>query len=1003
MKKKQKIGFGIWCGVSAVLAGATIFLNCFAASYDSALVWQLGTIGGASNTEGATFDSLEAADEHLREVTNHDIIEEGTVLLKNDNEALPLNKSTEKISVFGMSSILWTTIDRIKTTKDAVLADALEDYGFQMNSELRKFYKTSSHTNWGTADPKGDGTDPGTWAIDEVPQSEYTDTVKNSYKDYNDAAIVVFSRSCGEGADLPRSMDRFGGGQESYLELSKDEKDLLAAVKSAGFKKTIVILHSANPFQMDFLKDDYGIDSILWVAGTGAGDGGIKALCEILAGDSSPSGKLVDTFCYDNLSSPAMQNFGDFRYVDESGNLTGYSYLNYAESIYVGYKYYETRYEDSVLRQGNAGNYRYEDDVCYPFGHGLSYTDFEWSNFRGEFDDDTDEYTFEIHVENIGEKAGKDVVELYAQSPYTDYDRTHGVEKASVQLVGYAKTSLLEPGQSEDITVSVPLEELKAYDAKGEKTYILDAGTYFFTAAKDSHDAINNILSKKGKSTTDGMDRNGDAALVYEYVLDTMDNESFSTGVDGEKITNRFDEAALEDAPYLSRSDWSVLDDDGLRYASGTQEGVSQTTDASGFAYIHRVSKEDDEQLRLTGWEASLNPGAENDKSSRETQSDQDGLAFQDMAFAEYDDERWDALLDKIDLDTMHTIYAASASGPADIAAIDKSRDFWYDGPEGIHTLQGLAQIMIAATWNRSLADAYGEINGEIACLDNYNGWYAPGVNLHRSPFSGRNYEYFSEDSFLTGDMAVSVSLGAARKGLNVVPKHFALNDQETNRNGNNSVATYATEQTIRETYLSIFEKLVKKGQLKGIMASMNRIGNIRARNDYRLNIEVARNEWGYQGFFITDYISSMTPEDSLACLAGGMNAVLSGMAQKLPTASLEDPSVKALLRESMHRLLYFSVNSRLAGVKGGSGLPVYVLLLVLADVLVFGLIAWGTVLKLLGYRLANADVLDEKKARRHKIHTIVYWSVVAAVVAAVLIVFFTWGLPLLRQALKIQ
>ena len=215
MNKKQRIGFGAWCAVSAVLAGTLIFLNCFAASYDSALVWQLGTIG-------ATFDSLEKAENHLREVTNHDIIEEGTVLLKNDNAALPLNKKTEKISVFGMSSVLWTTVDRIKTKKEAVLADALEDYGFQMNTELRKFYKTSSHINWGTADPKGDGTDPGTWTIDEIPQSEYTDAVKNSYKEYDDAAIVVISRSCGEGADLPRNMDRFGGGKESYLELSKE-------------------------------------------------------------------------------------------------------------------------------------------------------------------------------------------------------------------------------------------------------------------------------------------------------------------------------------------------------------------------------------------------------------------------------------------------------------------------------------------------------------------------------------------------------------------------------------------------------------------------------------------------------------------------------------------------------------------------------------------------------------------------------------------------------------
>lgn len=1001
-KKKQKIGFGIWCGVSAVLAGALIFGNCLAASYDSALVWQLGMIGGAGNTEGATFDSLEAAENHLENVTNHDIIEEGTVLLKNENSALPLDKSKDRISVFGMSSILWTTVDRIKTTKDAVLADALEDYGFAMNSELRKFYKTSSHTNWGTADPKGDGTDPGTWTIDEIPQEEYPQSVKDSYAQYNDAAIVVLSRSCGEGADLPRSMDRFGGGEESYLELSQNEKDLLEAVKNAGFKKTIVILHAANPFQMDFLKADYGIDALLWVAGTGSGDGGIQALCELIAGDSNPSGHLVDTYCYDNFSSPAMQNFGDFRYVDADGKTTGYSYLNYAEGIYVGYKYYETRYEDKVLGLGNAGDYLYSEEVCYPFGYGLSYTDFSWSDFHGTYDANSEEYVFEVTCRNEGERDGKDVIELYAQSPYTDCDRENGIEKASVQLVGYAKTDILEPNQEEKVTIRVPLEELKTYDANKAKTYILDAGDYYFTAAEDSHQAINNILAKKGKTVSDGMDEEGDASLVFQDRREERDETTFSTGADGKAITNRFDDAKLSDATYLSRSDWSAMEEDGLRYSTGTLLSLSQTTDESGFVYTHVVDPEDDAQLRLTGWEASQNPNESEDYEGFQPSGDGE-ITFQDMAFSDYDDDRWETLLNEIDLSTMKSIYEASASGAANIDSIGKSRDYWYDGPEGIHSLKGLAQIMIGATWNKQLASDYGEINGEIACLDNYNGWYAPGVNLHRTPFSGRNYEYVSEDSFLTADVAVQIGLGAQKKGLNIVPKHFVLNDQETNRNGNNSVATYIQEQALRETYLSVFEKLVKKADLKGMMASMNRIGNIRARNDYRLTTEVARNEWGFDGFFITDYIGSMTEEESLACLAGGMNAVLSGMAQSLPEGSLEDKGVQSLLKESLHHLLYFSANSRLAGVKGGSGIAVYVLLLIVADVLVFGLIAWGTILKLLGYRLANNENATEKQKRNLKIHTIVYWSIVAAVVIAVIIVFFVWALPLLRQGLKIQ
>ena len=430
MKKSQKIRLAVVSAICAAVLVIMIVLNCIAASYNNVLITQFGKVGETSAQGQSDYDTLEEALNDFTANMNERVVEEGAVLLKNDG-ALPLNKESEAVSVFGMSSTLWMTLDKIKTAKDAVFANALEDYGFKVNGTLRAFYNRSSHTDWGIGDNKGDGSSAGSWKIDEVPQSEYTDEVKQSYSNYNDAAIVVISRSSGEGADLPRNMDRFGGSaDEHYLQLTKDERDMLTAVNNAGFKKVIVLLHSANPVQMDFV-DEYGVDAVIWAPGTGAGTGGINALCKLIAGDANFSGRIVDTYSYDNLSSPAMQNFGDYRFLDANGNMIDassngsgyYSYINYAEGIYVGYKYYETRYEDKVLGTDGVGDYDYEEVVAYPFGYGLSYTDFEWSDFTGSYDEVSDEFTFTVNVKNTGEEAGKEVVQLYMQSPYTDYDR----------------------------------------------------------------------------------------------------------------------------------------------------------------------------------------------------------------------------------------------------------------------------------------------------------------------------------------------------------------------------------------------------------------------------------------------------------------------------------------------------------------------------------------------------------------------------------------------------
>ncbi len=1005
LSKKQIIVTAIWSAVSAILIAVLIWGNVFAASFDQILSDFFGRTGeGISGAGNLTYQSdYKTKDDALNAFSdlNKEIIKEGTVLLRNENKALPLKKEAS-VSIFGMSSTLWMTLDRVPQTKNATLANSLEDYGFNVNGTLRKFYNTSKHTKWGQGDPKGNGDGEGDWTIDEVPQSEYTDSVKNSYSQYSDAAIIVISRGSGEGADLPRSMDRFGGDADKhYLQLTKDEEDLFEAVGKAGFKKTIVILHSAGAFQMDFVKN-YKVDAVLWVAGTGVG--GIDSIAPILAGDINPSGKLVDTYSYDNYSSPAMQNFGDSRFVDANGNLTGYSYVNYAEGVYVGYKYYETRYEDVVLNRGNAGAYDYDSIVAAPFGYGLSYTEFKWSDYSCEYNSETDSFDISVKVTNIGDKPGKDVVQIYSQSEYTAYDGEKGIEKPSVNLCGFAKTGeLAKNGGNEIVTINVPRYELAVYDAKGEGTYILDAGNHFITAATDAHSAVNNILKAKGVSV------DGTAELVKNFNYENIDAQSYSVGV-----TNKFDNAILNDATYLSRNNWSVMDGKGvswtnmsnskLTYAANVKDGISNTTNAAKSVNTATVSEQVLNALKATGWAASNNPNAI-DSYEAITTNAANGLKLAEMIGLEYGNEKWEQLLDMLDVTTLHNLYKTGAYSTIEISSISKPITHEYDGPEGLHVVYGTAETMISATWNKDIAEKYGSINGSIGVLDKVNGWYAPGIDIHRTPFSGRNYEYFSEDSFLSGIMGTKITVGAQSKGLNVVLKHMALNDQESNRDANGAVATFCGEQAIREIYLRPFEMCVKDGNALGIMQGMNRIGTTRCRSNYNLNVGVVRDEWKFNGLIITDY-NIMDTEESMACIAGGCNLQLYG--QGNPLTETQSTGVQYMLREAAHHVLYFVANSNAlngftADTQYSAGVANYVLILAALDIFIVAMLGLGLWLKLYGYKLKNDGCQDEKILKKNKILNIIYWAVVAAFVIAVVVVFFAWGLPLLKQAFEIS
>ncbi|MCQ2797625.1 MAG: glycoside hydrolase family 3 C-terminal domain-containing protein [Bacilli bacterium] len=1011
MKKRQKTVLALWAGVSALLIGALVAGNVYASSWDQILGEYFGYVGESTSGTGekkfvSEFSSQEEVVEAIR-ANNRETTGEGAVLIRNEKNALPLS-SGNNVSVFGITSTFWFDLDRLSDKKSSPMNAQLKENGINLNKELSLFYKTSNHTAWGNADPKGDGDGAGEWKIDEIPYSEYTETVKNSYKDFNDAAIIVISRSCGEGADLPRATDRWGGSKDKhYLELSAEEEQLFQAVKDADFKKRIVVVHTDNAFELSFI-DKYDIDAVLWVAGTGT-EGGAP-VGDILTGKINPSGRTVDTFTTDNLSAPVMQNFGDYRFVDSNGDETGFSYVNCAEGIYVGYKYYETRYEDILTHRGGAGSFDYDSLVVASMGHGLSYTDFTWSDYTCNYNDETDQFDISVNVKNSGTKyAGKDVVEIYSQSEYTNYDIEKGIEKAAVNLVGFAKTSLLNPGEVENIKISVDRKELASFDSSTGK-YLLEKGNNYLAAGRNAHDALNNILTERNVITT------GNTALVGKYVVETDDFNTYS-----EKVSNKFSDCKLEDAKYLSRSNWSVMEEigtstwvngakTGLLYADGMKSGISNTTNGNKDVNYKVVSEARLARLSATGWAASGNPHDPNDKTIYpDVLFDQPGDAvLADAMGKDYDDPIWDEILDKVKLDEARHIYEFGCYNIPEMPAIVKPALHAADGPEGVGQKNGCAQVLIASTWNKNLMEKYGKLQGEYGLWGGAQGWYAPGMNLHRSPFSGRNYEYTSEDPFMTGATAIMIIRGATSKGLATVAKHMAMNGQETNRQATGAVATYATEQCMRETYLKAFEMIIHDGNTYGIMQSMNRVGDIRARSNYQMNVALAEEEWGYTGYYVTDYNNIPNPQEVLACLAGGCNAQLYGSGNKLADSDMKLNGVRYLLRDTAHRILNYSIHSStMDGFTKDStystGVPVYVLMLVAVDVVVVAILASGILLTLRNYSLANRNCTDAGVLKANKILNIVYWAIVATFIIAAIVIFFSWGLPLLKQAFEIK
>ena len=797
---------------------------------------------------------------------------EGAALLVNKNNALPLLRG-DKITPFSQSSfnLLYggtgsgqVSADTAITLKSALDTVMGED---TVNADQWKFLATCGYKRV-NADTTGGN--QAQYRINEIPWSEYPEALKNTWANYGDVALVVLARSGGEGADLPSGLEELEEYMTDgdYLQLCQEELDMfenLKALKEDGtFKKIVVLLNSSNTLQLDFI-DEYDIDAVLWIGDVGMT--GILGVADILVGDVNPSGRIVDTFLKDNHSSPAMQNFGAYDWTngadydvataqnntDEGINKCNKNYVVYQEGIYVGYRYYETRYEDYVLGQGNAGDYVYDDDVAFPFGYGLSYTDFEYSNFSVA--EEGDHFTVEVDVTNTGAVDGKHTVQIYFQSPYTQYDVENAVEKASVELCGFDK-QLIAAGETEHYTITVDKEDLTSYDYTNAKTYILEDGDYYFTVGKDAHNAVNNILMAKGADTS-RMSGTGDAALAYKWTNSNFDATTYAvSSVTGNAITNRFDNANLnlysgnggQTVTYLTRNDWTGT--------FPTTQSLAITEDMWADGLTH----EDEGRTAIVErMIAELYPDA-----TMPTVGASGSLTASDLAMAEADDTRWDELVSEIPYSEMtNLVYNGfHLTQPVDSINLPGTND--ENGPQGftkslvggISAMAYTSEDVMASTYNLSLIESMGKCIGEdfLHATDGsgtpFTGIYGPGANIHRTPYSGRNFEYYSEDGWLSGEVAAVEVAAIQSRGVYVFTKHFALNDQEEGRYG---IATWANEQAIREVFLEGFEGSVVGGGGMGVMSSFNRLGVVWSGAHYGLMTGVLREEWGMKGAAITD------------------------------------------------------------------------------------------------------------------------------------------------------
>ncbi|MEQ2740673.1 glycoside hydrolase family 3 N-terminal domain-containing protein [Bifidobacterium adolescentis] len=819
--------------------------------------------------------TVSKANELAKEVQS-----EAITMLKNDDSNLPL--SNKKVNVFG-----WGSTNPVyggtgsgsmsKQYKTVSLLDGMKQAGLKTNTELGKLY-----TDYRKDRPEV-GMFAQDWTLPEVPAKQYSDKLVSDAKDFSDEAVVVLTRVGGEGADLPTDMkakgityknnskdyDDFQKG-ESFLQLSKTERDMIDLVTS-NFKKVTLVYNGANTFQFDFLNDYPQIQSVVWCPP--AGQTGFSALGEVLAGETNPSGKTSDTFLKDLTKSVSYNNFGKFEYTnmaDKAAKYKGFTgddvtaipgFVNYSEGIYVGYKFYETASDEGLIN--------YDDTVAFPFGYGLSYTSFDQKldsvKYKGG------KVTVTATVTNTGDKAGKDVVEAYYNPPYTD----GGIEKASKNLAGFEKTKELQPGESQKVTVKFDDDDMASYDYKGAKAYVLEKGDYDISIQSDSHHVIDH------KAIT---------------VKDTVTYDSDSNTHNGDKTvaTNQFDDVA-GDVTYLSRADHFA------NYKEATAAPTNFKMSDKAKETFYNNSNYDPKKF-------------DKDSDKMPTTGAKNGLKLSDMYGKDYDDADWDKLLDQLTFDDMDNLIANGGYGTQAVKSVGKIQLTDADGPAslnnnftGVGSIGFPASTAFACTWNKDLAKQFGEMIGAMAHDMHVAGWYAPAMNIHRNAFSGRTFEYFSEDSLLSGVMASSEISGAKSKGVYSFMKHFALNDQETKRT--EMLCTWTNEQAMREIYLKPFEMSVKEGGAQAVMSSFNYIGNTYAGADSALLQTVLRGEWGFKGFVLTDYFGGYGYQNADQEVRAGNDSMLATTKITNHITDKSATSVKAM-RQAAHNILYTAANS---------------------------------------------------------------------------------------------
>lgn len=914
-EKKNKTKRRLWRGLTTTTASllalslsASMVIDTFRTDIDKFLGTQSSQMITESQSEGdyvfqsdysSTTELLDAI-EDLGERMN----EEGSVLLKNENHALPLTEEeTQKVSLLGFSSYypvqggdFGSTLS-VNTGTDADTVDfvqALAAKGYSINPTVQNLYENlkgeyeSLLTSlWGTSETVNRITAPaidGTFSSRELSTDtmDSTDsTWRDSMNDYN-VMIVTLARAAGEnknympgeaGVDPEQNLN-----QSDPLGLSDTERQIINAAvdaKAENGGKVIVLLNNASAMEIEEIKDNTGVDAILEIGLPGGY--GFYGVADVLSGAANPSGHLSDTYAVDNSASPAAQNYGNYSWTNPDSAYSINSEVVYAESIYAGYKYYETRYADVVMGQGNAddavgsstgGAWSYDEEVSYPFGYGLSYTTFSQTLDSLEVNLEDRTVTAQVTVTNTGDVAGKDVVQLYVSVPYTDYDRANLVEKSEVQLLDYGKTEELQPGESVTLTLTADAQDMASWDstcaneAGTTGNYILDAGDYYFTIGNGSHEAVNNVLAAKGYTEADGMTDAGNSANVQTWTLNAMDTASFAYTVNGTAVENQLADMDLNyympgTVTYLTRADWSGT-------WPKTYENLTATDE------MLDIMDNDTYEITAQGDTDAITWGADN------------GLTLSELKGADYDDEQWDELMDQLNLEDAMIRTGFGGTSTKAIESISSPEVIQNDGPNGInsYTLGQYAntdenssdpyvvseddpnlnykfgtmcnETVIGQTFSKELAAEYGRVIGNYSIWSNLTIFWGAGTNLHRTPYNARNHEYYSEDPVLTAYQAASYIAAGKEYGVIIAPKHYAFNDTEINRSG---IATFMTEQTARENGLRGIQAAVEDAETLGVMTTYNRIGITAGNAHYGLLMNILRGEWGFKGLMSEDFI----------------------------------------------------------------------------------------------------------------------------------------------------